>query len=76
MSDRLPRVSGWDVYHALRRDGWFDVNQEGDHVQMRHPTKPGRVTAIKKRGKILKPKTLKSMLDAAGLTADDLRRLL
>lgn len=73
---RIPRVTGMEVYRALLRDGWYEVHQEGDHVQMRHPTKPGRVTAIKKRGTILKIKTLRSILDAAGLTDDDLRRLL
>jgi predicted RNA binding protein YcfA (HicA-like mRNA interferase family) len=73
---RTPRITGWELYRALLRDGWYEVNQEGDHVQMRHPTKPGRVTAIKQRGTILKIKTLRSMLNAAGLTDDDLRRLL
>ncbi|MGH2557459.1 MAG: type II toxin-antitoxin system HicA family toxin [Thermomicrobiales bacterium] len=73
---RTPRVNGMEVYRALLRDGWYEVNREGAHVQMRHPTKPDRVTAIKQRGTILKVKTLRSMLDAAGLTDDDLRRLL
>jgi predicted RNA binding protein YcfA (HicA-like mRNA interferase family) len=65
-----------DMCRVLLRDGWYEVNQVGDHVQMRHPTKPGRVTAIKKRGTMLKIKTLRPMLNAAGLSDDDLRRLL
>lgn len=33
-----------DLIKALLRDGWFQVNQVGSHVQFKHPTKPGRVT--------------------------------
>lgn len=33
-----------DVIAALKRDGWFEVNQEGSHKQFRHPDKAGRVT--------------------------------
>jgi len=33
-----------EVIKKLRADGWFKVGQEGDHVQFKHPTKPGRVT--------------------------------
>lgn len=29
---------------ALQRDGWIQVAQKGSHVQLKHPTKPGRVT--------------------------------
>lgn len=28
----------------LKADGWAKVAQSGSHVQMKHPTKPGRVT--------------------------------
>ena len=34
-----------DVATRLARDGWAVVRRgPGDHVQYRHPTKPGRVT--------------------------------
>jgi predicted RNA binding protein YcfA (HicA-like mRNA interferase family) len=29
---------------ALEADGWFRVTQKGSHVQLKHPTKAGRVT--------------------------------
>lgn len=33
-----------DIISRLQADGWFEVNRVGSHVQMKHPTKPGRVT--------------------------------
>jgi predicted RNA binding protein YcfA (HicA-like mRNA interferase family) len=34
-----------DVLAKLRQDGWREARKgPGDHVQFRHPTKPGRVT--------------------------------
>ena len=33
-----------ELLKRLKADGWFQVAQEGDHVQFKHPTKPGRVT--------------------------------
>jgi predicted RNA binding protein YcfA (HicA-like mRNA interferase family) len=33
-----------DVLKALLRDGWYVVNQVGSHLQLKHPTKRGRVT--------------------------------
>ncbi|EYD77080.1 hypothetical protein Rumeso_01339 [Rubellimicrobium mesophilum DSM 19309] len=28
----------------LKADGWVHVDTKGDHMQFKHPTKPGRVT--------------------------------
>ena len=34
-----------DVLARLRREGWIEARRgPGDHVQFRHPTRPGRVT--------------------------------
>ena len=33
-----------DIIKALKRDGWYEVNQVGSHVQFKHPSKEGRVT--------------------------------
>jgi predicted RNA binding protein YcfA (HicA-like mRNA interferase family) len=32
------------VIAALEADGWRQIAQRGSHVQLKHPTKPGRVT--------------------------------
>lgn len=33
-----------DVISALKADGWHEVTRKGSHIQLKHPTKPGRVT--------------------------------
>jgi predicted RNA binding protein YcfA (HicA-like mRNA interferase family) len=33
-----------DILAALKADGWREVAQKGSHVQLKHPTKAGRVT--------------------------------
>jgi predicted RNA binding protein YcfA (HicA-like mRNA interferase family) len=60
---------------ALHRDGWYQDEQEGSHLALLHPEKPGRVTLPMHRGD-LKLGTIRSILKQAGLSAEDLRRLL
>ena len=38
------RMRGRDIITALAKDGWKEVAKRGSHVQLKHPTKPGRVT--------------------------------
>ncbi len=76
VSPRLPRVTAQELLRALRRDGWEFVRQSGSHIQLRHPTKPGRVTIAYHAGRTLKPATVDSILEDAGLTADELRGLM
>lgn len=76
MSRRLPRITAADLLRALRRDGWVQHRQVGSHVQLKHLTKPGRVTVPHHAGIVLKPKTLMAALEQAGLTVDELRALL
>ncbi|MCD4764071.1 MAG: type II toxin-antitoxin system HicA family toxin [Desulfobacterales bacterium] len=39
------------IIKKLKQNGWYKVDQDGSHVQFRHPSKKGRVTrsAPKKR---------------------------
>ena len=32
------------VIRALRSAGWFEIAQQGSHIQFKHATRPGRVT--------------------------------
>ncbi len=73
---RLPRITATDLLRALRRNGWTEVHQEGSHIQLKHPTKPGRVTVAYHRGDILNPKTLSRALEQASLTVEELKELL
>jgi predicted RNA binding protein YcfA (HicA-like mRNA interferase family) len=50
----------------LKKDGWFEIETNGSHVQMKHPTKEGKVTVVKHSGDLPKG-TLNSILKQAGL---------
>lgn len=51
----------------LHEDGWYVDSQEGSHRQLKHPSKPGKVTVAGKPSKDVPPKTLASILRQAGL---------
>lgn len=77
MSPKLPRVTGSEVMKALQRTGWYADRQKGSHVHMRHPDRPGmRVTVAVHAGETIKPATLRTILDQAGLTVDQFVELL
>ena len=76
MSPRLPRITPAELLRALRRDGWEAKRQASSHVQLRHPTKPGRVTVAVHSNRVIDPKTLAFALRQAGLTIEQLRELL
>lgn len=76
MTSRMPRVTSTQAVRALHRAGWYDEDQSGSHLSLRHLNKQGKVIVPIHRGKVLKPGTLASILDDAGLTAEEFRRLL
>ncbi|MCL2031336.1 MAG: type II toxin-antitoxin system HicA family toxin [Oscillospiraceae bacterium] len=55
-----------EIMQKLHRDGWKEAETKGSHIQMKHPTKPGKVTVPNHSGDI-HPKTLKSIMKQAGL---------
>lgn len=59
-----------ELIKRLKADGWFQVAQEGDHVQFKHPIKPGRVT-IPHPTKDIPEGTLGSIRRQSGLTLRD-----
>jgi len=64
-----------DVIKRLKADGWFQVDQEGDHVQFKHPSKPGRVT-VAHPVKDIPDGTLASIRRQSGLTLrEDIKTL-
>jgi len=58
-------MSGKEVLKLLQKDGWYLVNTEGSHFQLKHPTKPGKVTVPYHRE--LKSGTINSIMKQAGL---------
>jgi predicted RNA binding protein YcfA (HicA-like mRNA interferase family) len=57
-----------EILQILHDDGWkeLDNRTKGSHIQLRHPTKPGKVTVASHGGDIPKG-TLNSILKQAGL---------
>ena len=58
-------MSGKEALKMLQKDGWYEVNTEGSHIQLKHPTKPGKVTVPNHRE--IRPGTLSSIMKQAGL---------
>ena len=73
MGQRLPRVSYRECDKALKRDGWYEVRQSGDHHHYAHPTKSGLAT-IPERATLATP-LLKSILKQAGLSNEEFIQL-
>jgi predicted RNA binding protein YcfA (HicA-like mRNA interferase family) len=76
MSPRLPRITAVDLIRALERDGWAYVRQRGSHRFLAHADRPGLVVVPMHAGKTIKLGLLKRILDDAGLTPEDLEKLL
>ena len=55
-----------EILKLLRKDGWFKYEQNGSHIQLKHPNKKGRVTVSSHRGD-LKKGTVISILKQAGI---------
>jgi predicted RNA binding protein YcfA (HicA-like mRNA interferase family) len=63
----MPTVKIKDVLKLLADDGWHIAAFRGSHRQLKHPTKPGRVTVAGKPSDDLAPGTYNSILKQAGL---------
>ena len=56
-----------EIHKILHKDGWYDLKRKpGSHIQLKHPTKPGKVT-IPDHGGDIPPGTLNSILKQAGI---------
>jgi predicted RNA binding protein YcfA (HicA-like mRNA interferase family) len=60
----------------VRHFGWYEARQAGSHVHLKHASRPGRVTVPVHAGEILKPKTLASIVDQAGIELDEFVKML
>jgi len=54
------------IIKILKREGWFEVDRVGSHVQFRHPDKKGRVTVPHPK-KDIPAGTLKSIERQSGI---------
>ncbi len=73
---KLPRIPSALVIRALKRDGFYEYHTSGGHIQLRHQIKSHLRVTIPFHKKDLSPKTLKSIIQQAGLTVDEFIDLL
>ena len=55
-----------EILKILYTDGWAKKDSKGSHIQLVHPSKPGKITVPQHAGDI-PPGTLNSILKQAGL---------
>ncbi len=72
---RLPTLKPRQLVAALRRAGFVEHHQSGSHLYFWHPDQL-RMTSVAMHPRDLKRGTVKAILSQAGLTEEDLRRLL
>lgn len=74
MSEHLPTVSGKEMVKLLEKVGWYATRQRGSHIMMK---KSGvYYTLAVPQHKQLAKGTLATLMNEAGLTAQDLRDML
>jgi predicted RNA binding protein YcfA (HicA-like mRNA interferase family) len=44
------RMTSEEILKLLRNDGWFVYEQSSSHIQLKHPTKKGRITVPEHKG--------------------------
>ncbi len=74
---KLPHVSGTRLLRALGRAGFREAHRKGSHVMVVHRNDRTRLAVVPvHKGKLLPPGTLRAVIKGAGLTVEELRRLL
>jgi len=73
---KLPVVSGKDVIKALSKIGFEHVRTKGSHAIMNKQTEKGKITIPVPLHSELAKGTLKSIMNAAELSLEDIIKLL
>jgi len=56
-----------EMLRILHDDGWYIHEQNGSHIQLKHPAKKGKVTVARHSKTDLKTGTVDSIFTQAGL---------
>ncbi|CUU03673.1 MAG: type II toxin-antitoxin system HicA family toxin [Fimbriimonadales bacterium] len=76
MSERLPRVTAKEVIRVAVKVGFTFDRQKGSHAVYYRERDGARIVIPVHSGQILKPKTLKGIIEDMGLTVEEFRELL
>ena len=75
MSDKLPSVRPAELIRALEKSGWYVKRQTGSHAILVNE-ELRRAVPVPIHNRDLKTGTLHGIIKRAGITPEDLRRLL
>ena len=75
MSEKLPRVTASEIIKVLEKCGFIMTRQSGSHKIYKN-NEGRRATVPFHAGKILHPKVLKSILNEADLSIEELKKYL
>jgi mRNA interferase HicA len=73
---RLPAVRPGEVVRALQRAGFVVQRTSGSHYVLKRPDEPAPRVTVAYHGRDLKPKTLRAIIEQAGLTEEEFLALL
>lgn len=73
---KLPVISGKELIAALKRAGFVEVRQKGSHVSLEKVTSERNYRTVVPMHRELAKGTLLDILQQAGLSRDDLLKLL
>lgn len=76
MSKKVPALTARDIIKVLEKVGFRQTRQSGSHAIYRRDEDKRRTVVPIHSKKTLKRKTLKSILDDANLSLDDLKKWL
>jgi predicted RNA binding protein YcfA (HicA-like mRNA interferase family) len=76
MPPKLGSLNPKVVIRALKKGGFYIHEQSGSHVQLKHPTKPGRVTVPYHARFDIPKHIVKSIIRQAGLSNTEFFELL
>ncbi len=73
---QLPAVSGKQLIKILEREGWHVKRVRGSHHILRHPTIPDALPVPVHGSRPIKRGTLGNILRTAGISREELEKLL
>lgn len=75
MSNKLPAIKPKQLIRALERRGWELDRVRGSHYIMAHPDRD-QMVSVPYHNRDIKTGTLSGILNSAGISRDELRKLL
>ncbi len=76
MKRRLPALKPREVLRALERSGFIVHHVTGSHYILKHPDRPDLRVTLPFHRTDLKRRTLESIIEQAGFSAEEFRDLL